>query len=84
LYGNLIETIDNLTGSLVTLTSLQLQSNKIKRLDKGLYSLKNLEYLRLDRNELTSIQPFEVTPLVNLVYLNISNNKLGSINVSFS
>lgn len=83
MYGNQIEIIENFDVSMVSLTSLQLQSNRIKKLDKGLHHLKNLEYLRLDRNELTTIHPHEVTSLLNLVYLNISNNSLSTLNVGF-
>ncbi len=67
--------------SLPDLQSLQLQSNKIKRLNKGLFFLRKLEYLRLDQNKLVQIEPSEISACSNIIYLNISHNKLESIAV---
>lgn len=71
-----------LNKSLPELLSLQLQSNQIKSINKSLCNLKKLEYLRLDRNKLTSISSSELSPCHNLIYLDVSFNKLESIAVN--
>ena len=70
-----------LIASLTELQSLQLQSNEIKKVNKGLSSLKKLEYLRLDQNKLEVITTNEIASCSNLIYLNVSHNKLESISV---
>lgn len=69
-------------NSLPDLQSLQLQANSIKKLNKGLSCLRKLEYLRLDQNDLESISSQEISPCVNLIYLNVGQNKIESLNVS--
>lgn len=63
------------------LQSLQLQANRIKKLNKGLNNLRKLEYLRLDQNELEAIQIGEISSCANIIYLNISHNKIESLMV---
>ena len=79
--ANKISNVDNLDG-LPDLQSLQLQANNIKKLNKGISCLRKLEYLRLDHNELESISHQEISPCLNLIYLNVSQNKLDNLNVS--
>ena len=67
--------------SFSSLLSLQLQSNKIKKLDKCLNYLKNLQVLRLDKNNLTSIHQAEIVSCSNLIHLNISENEISSLMV---
>jgi len=80
LFANQIETLENLEN-LPELQSLQLHSNKITKLSKGLNKLKNLEYMRLDENLIDFIAPSELGNCANLIYLNVSQNKLTSLNV---
>jgi Leucine-rich repeat (LRR) protein len=70
-----------LYSSFTHLLSLQLQLNRIKKLDRGLYYLKNLQVLRLDKNKLQSISQTEIVSCSNLIYLNISDNNISSITV---
>jgi Leucine-rich repeat (LRR) protein len=81
LFANKISNVNNLDG-LPDLQSLQLQANNIKKLNKGISCLRKLEYLRLDHNELESISHQEISPCLNLIYLNVSQNKLDNLNVS--
>jgi Leucine-rich repeat (LRR) protein len=70
-----------LYSSFTHLLSLQLQLNRIKKLDRGLCYLKNLQVLRLDKNKLQSISQTEIVSCSNLIYLNISDNNISSITV---
>lgn len=67
--------------SLPELQSLQLQANRIKKVNKGLAHLKKLEYLRLDQNEIELINTGEISSCSNLIYLNLSHNKIESLTV---
>ena len=63
--------------------SLQLQSNKIKKLDRSLCTLRNLQVLRLDKNKLQNISQTEIVSCSNLIHLNISDNNISSLMVCY-
>lgn len=77
LYGNKISSVENI-GSLKELRYLQLQYNSITTLGEGL-KLKNLICLRLDHNNLTEIKCSQLCGCSNLRILNISSNRLTSL-----
>lgn len=82
LYANQIEIVENL-DNLPELQSIQLQANQIKKINKSLNTLKKLEYLRLDQNEIENISTSEIASCLNLIYLNISHNsKIDSLLVN--
>lgn len=79
LYSNSLKTISGLQ-QLGKLEELQLQYNFIKTVEKSLKNNRNLLFLRLDSNRLSSISASELCSLSKLIYLDISSNKLDNIN----
>ncbi|KUI55279.1 Septation initiation network scaffold protein cdc11 [Cytospora mali] len=76
--GNSIEEIDFEGTSLQRLMSLDLESNKIQKLD-NLHELSSLSYLNLKGNQLVKLGSEEPLPLKHLI---ISDNKLRKLDVS--
>lgn len=77
LTENNIETIERgMFDRMVALQILNLSRNRIRRVDQGAFDNNtNLQAIRLDGNYLTDISGL-FTNLPNLVWLNISDNKL--------
>ncbi|KAL3875510.1 hypothetical protein ACJMK2_033456 [Sinanodonta woodiana] len=78
LYDNRIRTIENI-DNLRELCSLHLQHNKIKTIGKGLGNLKKLKMLRLDCNQILKIDIPELSPCVQLTFIDVSYNMLDSL-----
>ncbi|XP_018415598.1 PREDICTED: toll-like receptor 13 [Nanorana parkeri] len=77
--GACLEEIDTFTGSCETLRNLDLSYNFIKRISfMQFQSLSNLLSLNLSNNALENLNicKDEFTPRMQLVYLNVSNNRL--------
>lgn len=74
---NYISKIENLS-SLSSLKHLDLSENSIKRLE-NLNSLKNLEHLNLSGNLIKEIDKEGLAGLINLIFFNISKNKIARI-----
>lgn len=79
LYSNKISQISGVAG-LKNLVQLSLQTNSIKNLGRGLRGLAKLEVLRLDMNSITAVDASTNLEGCNsLVYLNLANNSVESI-----
>ncbi|KAK3584989.1 hypothetical protein CHS0354_037363 [Potamilus streckersoni] len=78
LYDNRIRKIENI-DNLRELCSLHLQHNKIKTVGKGLGNLKKLKMLRLDCNQILQIDIPELSPCVQLTFIDVSYNMLDSL-----
>lgn len=76
--GNAIEELDFDGTSLQRLTTLDLEDNKIRKVE-SLHELSSLTYLSLKSNRMVDFAPKEVLPLKQLL---ISDNKLRSLDLA--
>ncbi|CAH1779638.1 unnamed protein product [Owenia fusiformis] len=73
-----LESLPNLLGNLVNLTSLVLHNNKLKSLPTEISQLSKLHLLDASTNEIESL-PEEFNELTNLHTLNLNCNKLTTL-----
>ncbi|PAA62203.1 hypothetical protein BOX15_Mlig019129g2, partial [Macrostomum lignano] len=78
LYDNMITSIC-LLESQKDLSSLQLQYNQIAKIGSGLAPLKKLNSLKLNNNELRTMEVKELAPMSQLTFLDVSFNQLKDI-----
>ncbi|XP_038211120.1 protein artichoke-like [Zerene cesonia] len=70
---------DDIFVNLKSLNRLHLQFNNISTLSMSLINLASLEYLDLSNNNILKVNGFELNRLQNLININMSYNRLESI-----
>jgi protein NUD1 len=78
--GNLLEEVDFDGSALQRLTELDLKGNKLRSL-RNVGQLQSLTTLKLEKNQLAMLDLSPQDPCLSLRYLNLSDNKLTSINI---
>ena len=77
-YANQLQRISALQ-KLTKLETLQLQFNQITAVGVSLKNNRNLKFLRLDGNKITSLKADELCTLSQLTYIDVSSNSLVNI-----